>query len=171
MRIIKLILLSALVFACVLTALSLLFPSHLRVSRSINVAASHEKVYEALSDLRSWEAWNEFLRSSSLTGKTWSSPSSGKGAYMRSDQLLLTMTGIGPDSVHLYWRQEKGRNFDGGFYIFRMQTDSLTIQGWLDFQFRWYPWEKLSILLYEKRLGPVLEESLAGLKRYVENSH
>jgi hypothetical protein len=171
MRFVKLILISALVFAGVLTALSFIFPSHLRVSRSINVAASREKVYAALSDLRSWDEWNEFIRSSSLTGKTWSSPSSGKGAFMRSDQLLLTMTGTGPDSVHLFWRQEKGRSFDGGFYIFRMQTDSLTIQGWMDFQFRWYPWEKLGILLYDKRLGPVLEESLAGLKRYVENSH
>ena len=171
MRYLKLLLISALVFIVALTALSLLFPSHLRVTRSINVAAPREKIYAALSDLRAWEEWNEFIRSASLTGKTWSSPSAGKGAFMRSDQLLLTVTGTGPDSVHCYWRQQKGRNFDGGFYIFRMQPDSLTVQGFMDFHFRWYPWEKLGILLYDKRLGPVLEESLAGLKHYLENSH
>ena len=56
MRILKFFFLSIIVLFAVLTALSLLFPSRLRVSRAINVAAPKEKIIAAVGDLRQWEA-------------------------------------------------------------------------------------------------------------------
>src|SRR5882672_10070353 len=91
MRIIKLLFISAIVLFGVLTALSLLFPSRLRVSRAINIAAPREKIYAAVGDLRRWEEWNAFIRKTPLTGKTFSSPSTGKGAFLHSDQLAVTV--------------------------------------------------------------------------------
>ncbi|HEX9510330.1 MAG TPA: SRPBCC family protein [Puia sp.] len=170
MRFIKFILISGIALFIVLTAFSFLFPSQMRVGRSINIAASREKVMAAVGDLRAWSQWNTFITSTPLTGMTFSSPSSGKDAFLRSDQLRVTVLAAGPDSVRLDWKQTKGKSFVEGFNLLQLQADSLTVQCWFDFHFRWYPWEKLGLLVYDKKLGPVMEESLAGLKRYVENS-
>jgi hypothetical protein len=39
----------------------------------------------------------------------------------------------------------------------------------MDFKLRWYPWEKFSSLLLEKRYGPVMEQGLAKLKKSINN--
>jgi hypothetical protein len=170
MRFIKLGLISFLLFFLVLTGLSLLFPSHQRVSRAINIAASREKVYAAVSDLRAWDSWNRFVTNAPLTGRSISSPSSGKGAAIRSDQLTITILATGPDSVTIDWDQSHGKRFTGGMHLLQLYPDSLTVQWWFDFDFRWYPWEKFGSLVYDRKLGPVMEESLADLKHFLENS-
>jgi hypothetical protein len=170
MRFIKLGLISIILFFLVLTGLSLLFPSHQRISRAINIAAPREKVYAALSDLHAWDSWNRFVTNVPLTRRSISSPSSGKGAALRSDQLIITITGAGPDSVIIDWDQSHGKRFIGGLNLLQLYPDSLTVQWWFDFHFRWYPWEKFGSLVYDQKLGPVMEESLADLKRFLENS-
>jgi len=170
MRYIKLALISGIVLFGMLTALSFLFPSRIRISRAINIAAPREKVYESLNDLRAWDHWNEFIKSSPLTGKTYSSPSAGKGAFLKSDQLEVTIMESVPDSMKIDWRQVNGKHFEGGFNLLQLHADSLTVQWWLDFHFRWYPWEKMGGLVYDSQLGPVMEKSLAGLKRAVESA-
>jgi len=175
MRLIRLGLISFLLFFLVLLGLSLLFPSHQRVSRAINIAAPREKVYAAVSDLRAWDSWNRFVSNTPLTGRSISSPSSGKGAAIRSDQLIVTIleagqNAAGMDSVTIGWDQSHGKHFTGGFHLLQLYPDSLTVQWWFDFHFRWYPWEKFGSLVYDQKLGPVMEESLAGLKHFLENS-
>ncbi|HVU55211.1 MAG TPA: SRPBCC family protein [Puia sp.] len=169
MRIVKFLFISALVLFGVLTALSLLFPSRLRVSRAINVAAPRGRIDTAIGDLHRWVLWNKFVQATPLTGMTFSTPSSGVGAFLHADQLSLTVTTATPDSMALDWRLSNGKHFEGGYNILQNGGDSMVIQSWFDFHFRWYPWEKLGILVYDKNFGPVMEESLSGLKRYLEN--
>ena len=172
MRILKFAIISVVVFFFMLTALSLVFPSNVRLSRTINVGVPKGKVLAALNDLHTWPEWNRFVSATPLTGKTFSDPSSGQGAFLRSDQLLLTITAAGADSVRASWTKPGGRSLQNGFDIWPAPgSDSLTVQEWFDFHFRWYPWEKFQGLIYDRQLGPLMEESLAGLKRYVENSH
>lgn len=168
MHLIKFSLISVVLLFLALVALSFFFPSHIRISRAINIAASREKTYAALSDLRAWDDWNTFTRSTPLTGRSLSSPSSGNGAFLRSDQLIIREEESGPDSVQFDWRQTKGKSFRSGFNLLQLRPDSLTVQWWIDFHFRWYPWEKLTSLVYDQHFGPIMEESLAGLKQYVE---
>ncbi len=170
MHFVKFILISLIALFIVLTAFSLLFPSHLRVGRDINIAAPREKVQAVIGDLHTWDHWNEFIRSSSLTNKSVSSPSSGKGAFLSSNQLTVSESVSQPGRIEFNWKQPKGKNAEGGFNLLQLRPDSLTVQWWFDFHFRWYPWEKLGLLVYDKKFGPVMEESLDSLKRYVENS-
>ena len=46
--------------------------------------------------------------------------------------------------------------------------NSVTVQWYMDFHLRWYPWEKFSSLLLEKRYGPMMEKGLGNLKALVE---
>ena len=154
-----------------MTALSLLFPSHLRVMRVINVGAPRDKVLTAIGDLRAWGQWNTFVASTPLTNKRWSSPPAGQGAWMSSDQMTIHETAADSDGIALSWDLKGGKRYPGGMAISpSLYPDSLTVQWWFDLSFRWYPWEKLGLFVYDRKLGPVMEESLTGLKRYVENS-
>jgi hypothetical protein len=168
MRIIKFFFISAIVLFVVLTALSLLFPSQVHLSRVINVAVPREKIYAAVGDLKTWDQWNRFVYATPLTGKTFSSPSSGKGAFLRSDQLSLEIMTARPDAVTVEWRLSNGKHFNGGYNILESGRDSIAIQSWFDFHFRWYPWERLGVLVYDRQFGPLMEESLLDLKHYLE---
>lgn len=170
MRFIKLGLISMTAFFLLATGISLLLPSHQRVSRAINIAAPAKKLAQIVGDLHTWKEWNRFTGSSGLTHVQISSPSTDSGAFLSSDQLELSILSSSPDSIRMHWDQTKGRSFDGGFNFMQLRPDSATVQCWFDFHLRWYPWEKLSSMFYDQQLGPVMEESLSGLKHYVENS-
>jgi len=152
----------------VLTALSLLFPSDIRVSRVVNVYSSRQRLYAAVSDLSSWKEWNRMIDPDLLTNIRYSAPPSGPGAFMRADQLRIVERTADSDGVRLTWDLTNGKRFAGGFQFLSVNADSLTVQWWFDLHFRWYPWEKLGVFVYDRKLGPVMEESLDRLKQYVE---
>jgi hypothetical protein len=170
MRFIRFLLLAVISLFLVMTALSLLFPSHLRVMRAVNVGAPRPRVLAAIGDLRAWAEWNEFVRSTQLANKTWSTPSAGAGAWMHSDQMSILESAADSEGVSLDWDLKGGKRFPGGMSVLQSFPDSITVQWWFDLTFRWYPWEKLGLFVYDRKLGPAMEESLTGLKRYVEIS-
>lgn len=153
----------------VFTLLSLLFPSDIRVSRVVNVASSREDLYSAVSDLKSWKEWNGMVDPQILSHIRYSSPSTGAGAYLQSDQLRIDEKQADTAGVLLSWNLTNGKQFVGGFQFLAVNPDSITVQWWFDLHFRWYPWEKLGVFVYDRKLGPVMEESLVKLARYVEN--
>ena len=171
MKLIKFAVLSLVVLFLVLTGLSLLFPAHLRVARVVNIAATKEKVLAAVSDLRAWKDWNQFLRPNTLSNVRYSSPSAGKGAVLTADELTIRETAADSEGIQLHWNLKGGKEVEGGFQFSSMNADSLAVVWYFDLHFRWYPWEKLGIFVYDRKLGPIMEESLTGLKQFVENSH
>ncbi len=167
MRFIKFALLSAVTIFLVLAGLSLLIPSDTRVVRVINVAASRQRVAAAVGDFHTWGDWNDFLVAP-LTNIKYSS-SVGTGAWLRADQMAISVLAADSNCVTLKWDLSGGKQFRGGMqFLPSFNEDSLTVQWWFDFHFRWYPWEKLGVFVYDRKLGPVMEESLKGLKRFVE---
>jgi hypothetical protein len=170
MRYIKFFLLALLTLFVVLTALSLLFPSDMRISRVINVPVTKAGALEIIGDLHSWGQWNQFVRSTELTNKQYSTPSAGKGAWMSSDQLLVREIEADSNGVLLQWDLKGGKRYMGGFDLFTVNPDSLTVQWWFDLHFRWYPWEKLGAFVYDRKLGPAMEESLDSLRSFLEKS-
>ena len=77
MRFIRFLLISIIVLFCVFMAISLAIPSHIRISRAINIGAAKQKVFDDVNDLKLWDRWNHFTSQSSLTNKIFSNPSSG----------------------------------------------------------------------------------------------
>lgn len=169
MRLVRFAVLALLVLMVVMTALSLLLPSHIRVSRVVNVAVDSRKEVEvAVSDLQAWKKWNDFVFNTGLTNVRFSSPSRGAGAFLKSDQLEIEEKYADTAGVLLNWDMTRGKQFVGGFEFLSINPDSLTVRWWFDFHFRWYPWERLGIFVYDRKLGPVMEESLEGLRRFIE---
>jgi hypothetical protein len=48
-------------------------------------------------------------------------------------------------------------------------NDSVTVQWYMDFHLRWYPWEKFGSLLLEKSHGARMEQGLTNLKKLIQS--
>jgi hypothetical protein len=168
MRFFKLILIS-IVFLCIAVLFVFsLFPSHIRLSRVIEIHTSKEKIHAIINDCNTWGHWNEFINPPN-TKKIISDPSAGAGAFIESDGMRVTIITTTLDSITMRWVQKDRQEFSGGFNIVQSRDESVIIEWYFNFHFKWYPWEKLGSMFYDKQLGPVMEKSLINLKNYTGN--
>ncbi|HLK27655.1 MAG TPA: SRPBCC family protein [Puia sp.] len=170
MRFIKLFFISVVVLFLVLLGISLMIPKHIRISRAVDIMSTKQKVFNAINDMKTWDSWNQFTANSALTNKIFSNPSNGYPALMKADQLSVIITDSKPDSIKTSWDQLNAKHFDGCYNIMELRPGTITVQWYFDFHFKWYPWEKFTSLVYDKQLGPVMEESLTNLKHYSESN-
>jgi len=160
MGVIKLGFISLIVFALIITGFSLFIPSHIRISKAVDINASKDSVWQQINDAANWKNWfpggdtaTSFLVFDKIKGIS----IGGKQALViteANDSAVLAKN-IGPGSK----RGKSGWNiYDGS------TPNTVTIQWYMDFHLRWYPWEKFSSLLLEKRYGPMMEQGLDKLK-------
>jgi hypothetical protein len=162
MRIIKLALISAVIIFLLMTAFSLLLPSHVRISRAINIAAPMEQITPYIADVGNWQQWNYLLTDTSIH------ITSITTGHIKTNKLEIKILDIKKDSISSAWIQPDGKRFEGNFSF--MPADSVTVVQWyFDFHLRWYPWEKIGSIVYDDRMGPPMEKSLTALKDFVEN--
>jgi len=165
MRFLKLAFISAVVLFVVMLLISLLLPSHIRISRAIDISAPTEKIYPWLSDIKQWEKWNEYVR-------TYHNRIAETG-MLKADEIAIFVTGKKESLVTADWQQPSGNKFGSGFAIIgnNSRHSYTTVQWYFDFHVKWYPWEKFQSIVYDQQLGPVMEKSLANLKRIAENTN
>ncbi|HYF30687.1 MAG TPA: SRPBCC family protein [Chitinophagaceae bacterium] len=163
MKFVKLAFISIIVIFLVLTAISLMLPSHVRVSRAINISASVTSIHRYVSDLRQWQQWNVLLADSSI------SITAVGHSNINTNRFTIDVLVSKPDSVGTRWRQPNGKVFTGSFALIPAQNVTI-VQWYFDFNLRWYPWEKFGSIIYDERMGPGMENSLTQLKTLVETS-
>ena len=130
MRYIKLAFISIVFLFLVVTAISLLIPSHIRISKAINIHGEKKSILGLINDTTQWKKWHP--------------------AFIPGDS-----TPIFP-SVHIVQRnqndsevvmrlQQTGKpGVINGWKIYEhLQVDSLTLQWYMDFHLKWYPWKKI----------------------------
>jgi hypothetical protein len=161
MKIFKLAVISIIILFLVILCFSLLIPSHIRISRAINITGKRETVYHHIVNLQSWKQWNELLNKPELANKVYSD------SNFVSDKLQVHILNSSLDSVITGWTQENGRVIHSGFAMIP-SGDSTIVQWFFDFYPRWYPWEKLSTIVLDNQLGPAMEKSLGKLKIEME---
>ena len=164
MRFIKLAIISVIFFALFITGLSLFFPSHVRISKAIDITANKDSLMNQVADAANWKKWYPGADTSDfffIAGKIKGIISGNKqGLVIKevNDSAVLA-SNAGPNSK----RGESGWNIFPGHI-----PNSFTVQWYMDFHLRWYPWEKFSSLLLEKRYGTMMEQGLTKLKALLE---
>ena len=164
MRIIKLGIISIIFFSILITGISLFFPSHVRISKATDIITNKDSLLSQIADATKWKNWYPGADTFPLLfteGKVRGIEiDSRQGLIINevNDSAVLTMN-VGPHSK----RGESGWNFFPGHI-----PNSITLQWYMDFHLRWYPWEKFSSLLLEKRYGPMMEQGLERLKALLE---
>lgn len=165
MRIIKLAFISAAVIFLVLWLISLLFPSRVLVSRAIDVHAPADQIWNSISDLRQWPAWNAILDTLNRGGAPVT-----EATTFRNSSFSLNITPFpGRDTVAVSWTPVGAKAVRGGMVLHHSADSDITVVQWyFEFHLRWYPWEKFGSMVFDKQLGPMMEGSLEKLRQETE---
>jgi Polyketide cyclase / dehydrase and lipid transport len=169
MRLIKLALISFIFLFLLITGISLFFPSHIRISKAINIKAGKDSIMAQISDAAKWKNWYPGLDTAKLLyveGKV-------KGVILgNSDSLhpvYIIITGEKQDEINAQLISKKLRPVINGWKTISYPAgDSITLQWYMDFDLRWYPWEKFGSLLLEQSYGTKMERGLLNLRKLVQ---
>jgi len=172
MGLIKLAIISFIFLFLLVTGMSLFIPSHVRISRAVNIKADKDSVMSQVKDPARWKNWHPGLDTAQLLyveGKV-------KGVVLDNSDIkrpvTIIITHSEADEVTAQFSPKKMRPVTT---VWRTIThpgqDSVTLQWYMDFHLRWYPWEKFGSLVLEKSHGAKMEQGLTNLKRILEQPH
>lgn len=165
MRILKLGLISFFLLFLLITAISLLLPSTVHISRAIDISAPVDSVYANINDLGKWKRWFANYDSSSVT---LSHNTSGVGATFTINKTTVSIVASNDTTIKTVW---KGGNkiLEGDFNVIKQVGSSqVTVQWHFIQRVQWYPWEKFALIISNKSIGSVMERSLDNLKKISE---
>ena len=162
----KLIIASLIVFSLVILFLFALFPSDISVSRIVQIKSSKSRVSKKITDLREWKSWNEFLFNTSSQNNISKTQDTIDSSHVKMVNVTVDLLKATPDTVITRW-QHDGKSFIGNFIMTEM-NNQVVLEWTLHFHLKWYPWEKLASMFYEKQLGPQMEKSLINLQKELE---
>ena len=161
---IKLVVLSIIFIFLLMTGISLFIPSHIRISKAIDIRAPKDAVFQQISNPANWKAWYPGADRAGLYREN----DSIKG-IMTDAQHALMIRSLTDSTVFTSNPGSGSGQTASGWNIYEIPgTDRITVQWFMDFQLRWYPWEKFSGLMFETRYGPSMEQGLSKLKSTLE---
>ncbi|HTD93273.1 MAG TPA: SRPBCC family protein [Chitinophagaceae bacterium] len=170
MRYVKLLLLSFVLLFALVTVISLFIPSRVRISKAINIKEDKVRALDQVSNAVNWKNWYPGIEKTKplyvegvIKGAIFDSSSATRQVYLLLDQVkqgevTAMFVGSRMRPVSNVWKTVTYSN-----------SDSTTLQWYMDFDLRWYPWEKFASLLLEQSYGPRMEQGLSNLKRIVES--
>lgn len=149
MRIIKLGLISFVFLFLVVFLISLLIPSHIRISRATNLPARRERIFALV---RNEESWHPAYFDSAVSA-----------GLKTAEKKIIEQS----DSTFVYRLRQNGRKpVVNGWQVYGSpSSDSVTLQWRMDFTLGLWPWQKFSSLFYEHTYGAMMEQGLANLKK------
>jgi len=165
MRIIKLAIISFIVFFLVITGMSLFIPGHIRISKAIDIRTDRESLLKEINDATNWKNWYPGADTLELYFIN------GKAAGIKKDSLnmLLMITHSDDSTVLATTAGSPSGKIVMGWNIFQgKDPENVSLQWYMDFKLRWYPWEKFRSLLFEKIYGVHMEKGLSNLKEWLE---
>lgn len=145
-RLLHLVLGSFISLAILVTLVSLLFPSHVRISRAIDLSISSQDARQLLND--------SLVLQAMFAGK-----------FVPSEKSITDST------FHAVGADQAAIGMETGWQLISSQPNSCTLQWYMDFYFDWYPWEKFASLLVEARYGSFMEQQLKLLKSILEKEN
>jgi len=145
-KIFRLLVLSIVILFLVITGISLLIPSHVRISRAANIRASADEIWLQVDDMRHWKEWNPFFSQVPASEIQYTDAKGDKPAATKIDGTLIQLKEKKPDE-RIYVMNTKGRKtvINGWKFINNSVGDSSTLQWYIDFNLRWYPWKSLQV--------------------------
>jgi hypothetical protein len=156
MRVIKLALISLVTFFGIITTMSLLIPSQVRISRAINIASA-DRVLFLVATHNQWPRWHPLFQASDAAG------------LPQKDNFTLNTIEASDSTVRVDWMQPGKTTIINGWQLHQAgSSDSVTLQWYMDFKLKWYPWQKFSSLFYEKTYGTLMEQGLQNIKSIMQ---
>lgn len=170
MRFVKLAILSFVILFVVITAISLFIPSHIRISKAVNLRGERDSIMALIKYPARWKSWYPGID----TAKLMYEEGAAKGVILDdrgSEPVYLAIHTIDTDEVTAQFVIPNMRPVVNGWKVISYPTnDSTTLQWYMDFHLRWYPWEKFRSLLLEGSYGAKMERGLSNFRKVVQSN-
>lgn len=158
MRIIKLLFISFIIFFVVLTGITSLIPSNIRLSKVVSVKAPRDSIFSLIRNKDQWHRWH---------------PSFNTGNSAATNLLHNIKTRVISETdstLTMSWQLENKKPISSTWQLHKMEAENdFTLQWSMYFQSSWYPWEKLKALFYEGRYGKMMQQGLDNIKLEAES--
>lgn len=164
MRILKLVILSFVFLFLLITLISLLLPSTIRIIKTEQINAAKEAVMEQISDPSKWKNWYPGMDSAKIIYEN------GVAAGViqnESRQQMITIAGKKDDEVMVEYKAAGKTKVNGGWKLSSAQGP-IMVQWYMTLHLRWYPWEKFAGIIYERSIGAQMKTGLVRLKALLE---
>ena len=175
MRFIKAFLFGLVGLFIMITLISLLITSKVRVSRAIVVSnTTAGKIYQQVADVKNWQNWHPMFKPGIAT-INFGNITEGKNASCdiiynnKTTHLIITDADSGSVKFLL---QSPGENDIRNEINFTQLTaaQEITVEWRALTNLHWYPWEKFYAIFIDKITGPGYETALNGLKNFIEKN-
>jgi hypothetical protein len=165
MRLIKLAGLSIFFLFLVVTIISFFIPGKVKISKATNVAAGDTSIFKNIDDLREWKHWHPAFKEVPENEMVLSRDS------IRVKNTLISVVERKNDELQTEIIAPGNRPMSNDLrLIHHINSDSATLQWYMQFDLPWYPWEKFKSLFYENFYGVQMEQGLANLKKISESA-
>jgi len=166
MKFIKLGVISGVMIFLVITALSLLLPSQIVVSRAVDINQPLDTVYAFVNNLNNWPKWMDNF---DTTLQKISPNPRGKNAFIQTSEVTVTLTKVSNKKIEAIWQSGSRKQMPGEFNFYPAKGNTITTVQWQFIQkVKWYPWEKFASIATDKIISPYMEKSLDNLKQLAE---
>jgi hypothetical protein len=132
----------------------------------VQINASEDKIMNKISDLRTWKTWNEFVNHPDVINTLHPKPDSVWADSLRIGGNVISLSGVNAGHIYTLWK--RGNKMFVGQFIIDAKNGTPVVIWTMNFNIKWYPWEKLASMFYEKQLGPRMEKSLVRLRNDLE---
>ena len=173
MRLIKAFLVGIVGLFLMITLLSLLIPSKVRVSRAVAISnSSIQKIYQQTADLKNWTNWHPMFKEG-VAVINFSPVTTGTNAtcdiVYHNKTTHLAITSADSSSIK-FILQSPGENDIENEISFTPDkaANEITVQWKALTKLHWYPWEKFYAIFIDRITGTGYEDALNSLKTYVE---
>jgi polyketide cyclase/dehydrase/lipid transport protein len=172
MRLIKFVFVGFASLFIVVTLISLLLPSEVKVSRAVVINAPENKIYDDVADLRNWKNWHPSFQADSIVIR-YSTPSFGKGAYCNIvyhyQQTHLQITDADSSSIKFLTQLNGANNIENEINIIPVkELNSFQVEWSATTKLRWYPWDKFYGIFIDKLTAQGYQDALDDLKDSLE---
>ncbi len=143
-------------------------------SKWVVVHTDKEKALSEVRDLNHWPEWNLLLDGAQQLNIKQNTAITDTGSRIEWNDIAgkansIKVTGSNEKGLVTDLQFGDQRPMVSGFSIEKRQQDSVQVVWYIIETLRWYPWEKFYGMMAGDMKGPLMEKSLATLKRRLEN--
>jgi hypothetical protein len=175
MRFIKAFLFGITGLFIIITLISLLIPSNVKVSRMVVINnTTINRVYRQTADLTNWKNWHPMFKPG-VAIINFGNITTGKNAscdiVYNNKTTHLKITAADSSSVK-FLLQSKGENdIENNIILNAMPLPQSVQVEWRTItKLHWYPWDKFYAIFIDKMAGPGYEAALNNLNAYIEKN-
>lgn len=159
----------------IITLLSLLIPSNVRVSRTTVINfTSKDQLLQQTADLKNWQHWHPMFKAG-VAIINYGTVSAGKNAACdiiyngKTTHLVINNTDTA--SVEFSLQSPSENDVQNAIAFIPMPSANDTRVEWrANTKMHWYPWEKFYAIFIDKLTGPGYDVALKGLKEFMESN-